>query len=249
MALSAGRHLGPYEVLAPIGAGGMGEVYRARDTRLGRDVAVKVLPGHVTKDPEARARFEREARTAAGLSDPHVCALFDFGTEGDVHYAVFDLLEGETLRPHLSRGPLSPARAVDLATQMCEGLAAAHAKGIVHRDLKPENLFLTRSGLKILDFGLAKVRPASGGGGRSTRRAVEGSNSLRSGAADGPGGGAGDGGLHVARAGTRGVRGRAVGHLRDGCGALRDALGGAALPAGDPGRDADRDPPRRPPGT
>jgi serine/threonine protein kinase/predicted esterase len=170
MALSPGRHLGPYEIVAPIGAGGMGEVYRASDARLGRDVAVKVLPEYVAKNPEALARFEREARTAAGLSDPHVCALYDVGTDGDVHYAVFELLEGETLRERLSRGPLPPMETIELATQMCQGLTAAHVKGIVHRDLKPENLFLTRKGLKILDFGLAKLHPFGGGPGQDMSR-------------------------------------------------------------------------------
>jgi serine/threonine protein kinase/Tol biopolymer transport system component len=162
MALSASSRLGPYEILAPIGAGGMGEVYRARDTRLGRDVAVKVLPEHVAKNAEALARFEREAKTAAGLNDPHICSLHDVGTVDEVHYAVFELLEGETLRERLSHGALPPSKAVELATQICQGLAAAHAKGIVHRDLKPENLFLTRAGLKILDFGLAKLQPIGG---------------------------------------------------------------------------------------
>ncbi len=159
MALSPGSRLGPYEILAPIGAGGMGEVYRARDTRLGRDVAVKVLPERIEEDPEALARFEREARTVAGLNDPHVCSLHDVGVEHDVHYVVLELLEGETLRSRLSHGALPQAKAIELTTQICQGLAAAHAKGIVHRDLKPENLFLTRQGLKILDFGLAKLQP------------------------------------------------------------------------------------------
>jgi serine/threonine protein kinase len=165
MSLSSGSRLGPYEILAPIGAGGMGEVYRARDTRLEREVAVKVLPERVANDPAALARFEREARTVAGLNDPHVCSLFDFGIEGDVHFAVFELLEGDTLRERLSRGALSPSKAVELAMQMCQGLAAAHAKGIVHRDVKPENLFLTPKGLKILDFGLAKLQPMGVGAG------------------------------------------------------------------------------------
>jgi Tol biopolymer transport system component len=164
LTLTRGTRLGPYEISDVLGAGGMGEVYRARDTRLGRDVAVKVLPEHVANDSETRARFEREARSVAGVNDPHICSLHDVGTEGDVHYAVFELLEGETLRERLSRGPLPPSKAVELATQIGQGLAAAHAKGIVHRDLKPENLFLTRSGLKILDFGLARLQPIGGAG-------------------------------------------------------------------------------------
>jgi Tol biopolymer transport system component/serine/threonine protein kinase len=168
MALSSGSRLGPYEVLAPIGAGGMGEVYRARDTRLEREVAVKVLPEAVAKDAEGRARFEREARTVAGLNDPHVCSLFDVGVEGDVHYAVLELLEGETLRDRLSRGPLSSSKTTEVATQLCQGLAAAHAKGIVHRDLKPENVFLTKKGLKILDFGLARLQAAGRSAGEAS---------------------------------------------------------------------------------
>jgi serine/threonine protein kinase/tetratricopeptide (TPR) repeat protein len=167
MALAPGSRLGPYEISRLIGAGGMGEVYRARDTRLGREVAVKVLPERVAKDPDALARFEREARTVAALNDPHVCSLHDVGSEGDVRYAVLELLEGETVRERLSRGALPPSNAVELAMQMCHGLAAAHSKGIVHRDLKPENLFLTPKGLKILDFGLAKLQPVGGGAGEA----------------------------------------------------------------------------------
>jgi Tol biopolymer transport system component len=158
MAIPSGSRLGPYEVLAPIGAGGMGEVYRARDSRLDREVAVKVLPERVAQDPDALARFEREARAVASLNDAHVCVLFDVGTEDGVHFAVFELLEGDTLRERLSRGALPPSRAIELAMQLCQGLSAAHGKGIVHRDLKPENLLLTRLGLKILDFGLAKLQ-------------------------------------------------------------------------------------------
>jgi Tol biopolymer transport system component len=156
VAVVRGTRLGPYEVLDLLGAGGMGEVYRARDTRLGRDVAIKVLPAHVAQDPEALGRFAQETRALASLNHPHICALYDVGREGGVDFAVTELLEGQTLRERLSRGALSPTKAIDLTVQTCQGLAAAHAKGIVHRDLKPENLFLTRDGLKILDFGLAK---------------------------------------------------------------------------------------------
>jgi eukaryotic-like serine/threonine-protein kinase len=157
MSLSAGTRLGPYEILAPIGAGGMGEVYRARDTRLGRDVAVKVLPEDVTGDARALARFESEARAVAALSHPNILALFDVGKEGSVSFVVTELLEGETLRGPLSRGPLPLRKALDVGLQVAEGLAAAHGKGIVHRDVKPENVFLTRDGhAKLLDFGLAR---------------------------------------------------------------------------------------------
>ena len=159
MTLSAGMRLGPYEILSPLGAGGMGEVYRARDTRLGREVAVKVLPQFSAGSPEALARFEREARAVAALSHPHILAIHDFGRDGDVSYAVMELLEGESLRERLDASAIPPRKAVDYAQQIARGLAAAHDRGIVHRDLKPDNVFLTRDGLvKILDFGLA--RPA-----------------------------------------------------------------------------------------
>ena len=158
MPLSPGVRLGPYEIVAPLGAGGMGEVYRARDTRLGRDVAVKVLPAHLVQDPDAVARFEREARAVAALSHPHVLALYDIGTEQGIVYAVTELLEGETLRECLERTRIGWHRAVTIAVQAADGLAAAHARGIVHRDLKPGNIFITASGqAKILDFGLARV--------------------------------------------------------------------------------------------
>jgi eukaryotic-like serine/threonine-protein kinase len=157
MGLSAGTKLGPYEILAPLGAGGMGEVYRARDTRLGRDVAVKVLPEDVAIDPKALARFEGEARAVAALSHPNILALHDVGKEGAVSYVVTELLEGETLRDLLGRGPLTVRKVLDVALQVAEGLSAAHEKGIVHRDVKPENVFLTKEGhAKLLDFGLAR---------------------------------------------------------------------------------------------
>ena len=159
MRLSAGKKLGPYEILAPLGAGGMGEVYRARDTRLGREVAVKVLPALSAGSAEAMQRFEREAQAVAALSHPNVLSLHDFGNEDGVSYAVMELLEGETLRERLGSAAIPPRKAVDYAQQMARGLAAAHDRGIVHRDLKPDNVFLTRDGIvKILDFGLA--RPA-----------------------------------------------------------------------------------------
>jgi serine/threonine-protein kinase len=157
MTLSAGSRLGPYEIDSPLGAGGMGEVYRARDSRLGRDVAIKVLPDRIAQDPEALGRFEREARAVAALSHPNILSIFDFGTEGGIIYSVTELLEGETLRGKLDAGPISQKQAVDYALQIAKGLSAAHEKGIVHRDLKPENLFVTKDGhVKILDFGLAK---------------------------------------------------------------------------------------------
>ena len=161
MTLAAGTKLGPYEILAPLGAGGMGEVYRARDTRLGRDVAVKVLPERLAEDADALARFDREAKSVAALSHPNILALHDAGREGAIAYAVMELLEGETLRGALASGPLSSRRAADYAVQMAQGLGAAHEKGIVHRDLKPDNVFVTADDrIKILDFGLAKPNAA-----------------------------------------------------------------------------------------
>jgi TolB-like protein/Flp pilus assembly protein TadD len=156
--LTASTRLGPYEIIGPLGAGGMGEVYRARDARLGREVAVKILPDRFASDPDRLARFEREARLVAALSHPNVLAIHDYGTEGRLTFAVTELLEGETLRSRLARGPLAWRDAVDVGAAVAEGLAAAHAKGIIHRDLKPENLFLTLEGhVKILDFGLARA--------------------------------------------------------------------------------------------
>src|SRR5689334_17142324 len=158
MTLSAGTRLGPYEILSPLGAGGMGEVYQARDTKLDRDVAIKVLPERLAADADALARFEREAKAVAALSHPNILGIFDFGTHGGVVYAVMELLEGESLRDRLSSGALPQRKAIDYAIQIAAGLAAAHEKGIVHRDLKPDNVFATRDGrIKILDFGLAKV--------------------------------------------------------------------------------------------
>jgi len=157
MPLTGGTHLGPYEVLSPIGAGGMGEVYRARDTRLQRDVAIKVLPERLAANEQALARFEREARVVAALTHPGILAIHDVGREGSTAFAVMELLEGATLRDELRGGPLPPRKAAECAAQAAEALAAAHDKGVVHRDLKPENLFVTRDGrLKILDFGLAR---------------------------------------------------------------------------------------------
>jgi len=161
MPLAIGARLGPYEIVAPIGAGGMGEVYRARDSRLGREVALKVIVGGRELDPARRRRFADEARAASAISHPNVLTLFDTGLDADLPYVVFELLEGVTLRDRLRRQPLSPREATEIAAQVCDGLAAAHEKGIVHRDLKPENLFLARDGrVRILDFGLARLGDA-----------------------------------------------------------------------------------------
>lgn len=153
-----GRTLGHYRVSSLLGAGGMGEVYRARDLRLDRDVAVKILPEHLAQDADALHRFEREAKAVAALSHPNILSIFDFGTEENTSYAVMELLNGETLRARLQRGAIDWREAVEIGVAIAEGLAAAHAKGIIHRDLKPENIFLTGSGVKILDFGIARVK-------------------------------------------------------------------------------------------
>ncbi len=156
MTLAAGNRLGPYEILAPIGAGGMGEVYKARDTRLDRTVAVKVLPQHLSS-PEVRQRFEREAKTISQLSHPHICALYDVGREGEAEYLVMEYLEGEPLSERLVRGPLPLEQTLRYGIEIADALDKAHRQGIVHRDLKPGNVMLTKSGVKLLDFGLAKA--------------------------------------------------------------------------------------------
>jgi hypothetical protein len=160
MTLPAGSRLGPFEIQALLGKGGMGEVYRARDTRLGRTVAVKVLPENLAADPSVRARFRREARAISALSHPHICALYDLGEQDGLAYLVMEHLEGETLERSLRRGALPLERTLEIATEVLEGLAAAHRRGIVHRDLKPGNVMLTRSGVKLLDFGLAAITRA-----------------------------------------------------------------------------------------
>ncbi len=157
MALSAGTRLGPYEILAPLGAGGMGEVYRARDTRLERMVAIKVLPTHLSASPERRQRFEREAKTISKLSHPHICALYDVGRADGTDFLVMEYLEGETLAEHLAKGPLPTEQVLRYGMEMADALDKAHRQGTVHRDLKPGNVMVTKSGVKLLDFGLAKA--------------------------------------------------------------------------------------------
>lgn len=161
MPVSPGTKLGSYEIVSPLGAGGMGEVYRARDVSLGRDVAVKVLHIGSTHDPDRLRRFRQEAQSAASLNHPNILAIYFVGEQDGAPFIVSELLEGESLRERLRRGPLPLRKSLDYALQMVDGLAAAHEKGIVHRDLKPENVFLTKDGhAKILDFGLVKLLPA-----------------------------------------------------------------------------------------
>jgi serine/threonine protein kinase/Tol biopolymer transport system component len=161
MPLASGTKLGPYEIQSPLGAGGMGEVYRARDTRLDRTVAVKILPAHLSENPEAKQRFEREARTISSLNHPHICVLHDVGSQDGTSYLVMEYLQGESLEAQLRKGPLPLKQALEVGVQICEALEKAHRAGIVHRDLKPGNIMLTASGAKLLDFGLAKPAVAT----------------------------------------------------------------------------------------
>src|ERR1017187_6189527 len=160
MALANGTRLGPYEIVAPLGAGGMGEVYRARDMRLDRTVAIKILPSHFADDATRRQRFEREAKVVSSLNHPNICTLHDVGHQDGVDYLVMEFLEGETLADRLIKGPLSPAQVLKYGIEICEGLEIAHKKGVVHRDLKPGNIMLPKSGVKVMDFGLAKTAPS-----------------------------------------------------------------------------------------
>src|SRR6202167_4452941 len=157
MSLSAGTKLGPYEIQSPLGAGGMGEVYRARDTRLDRTVAVKVLPQGLADTPEVRQRFEREARAVSSLNHPHICALYDVGNQDGIEYLVMEYIEGETLAKRLEGGPLATTDLLRYAIEIADALDRAHRQGVIHRDLKPGNIMLTKSGAKLLDFGLAKA--------------------------------------------------------------------------------------------
>ncbi len=180
MTLSSGTRFGPYEIVSPIGAGGMGEVYRAHDRRLDRSVAIKVLPPELSLDQQRRSRFEREARAIAALSHPHICAIYDVGQHEGVDFLVMELLDGKTLAARLESGPLGIAEVLGYATQMTDALDKAHRQGIVHRDLKPANIMIGRSGVKLLDFGLAKMRndPAPGGDGATETALLSGEGQI-----------------------------------------------------------------------
>ncbi len=172
MALQAGERLGPYVVVGSVGAGGMGEVYRARDTRLDREVAVKIIPASLSRDPDRVARFEREAKAVAALTHPNILTIHDTGTADGTLYVVMELLTGETLGERLKQGPLPIRKACEIGASVARGLSAAHEKGIVHRDLKPDNIFMTSDGqVKILDFGLARALSESRGASE-TRAAI-----------------------------------------------------------------------------
>src|SRR6478752_313484 len=171
MFLSSGTKLGPYEIDAPLGAGGMGEVYRAKDTRLERTVAIKILPAHLSCDPIRKQRFEREARTISSLNHPHICVLYDVGHQDGIDYLAMECVEGETLAKRLEKGPLPLDQVVKYGAQIADALDKAHRSGVVHRDLKPGNIMVTPTGAKLLDFGLAK--PASSLSTGLTLTAVE----------------------------------------------------------------------------
>src|SRR6266853_482971 len=181
MALTSGTKLGPYEIQSPLGAGGMGEVYKARDTRLDRTVAIKLVPSHLSENPEAKQRFDREARTISSLNHPNICTLHDVGEQDGVDYLVMEYLEGETLADRLRKGPLSVDQVLKYGIEICEGLEKAHRSGVVHRDLKPGNIMLTKTGAKLMDFGLAKASlagPAATSGLTATLTTPPGSHPL-----------------------------------------------------------------------
>src|SRR6185503_10474730 len=161
MSLSPGTKLGPYEIQAPLGAGGMGEVYRARDTRLDRIVAIKVLLSRLSSDPDLKQRLGREARAISSLNHPHICALYDIGTQEDIDFLVMEYLEGQTLADRLQKGALPIEQVLKIGIEIADALDKAHRQGLVHRDLKPGNIMLTKAGAKLMDFGLARALPAS----------------------------------------------------------------------------------------
>ncbi len=225
MRILPGMRLGPYEVLSPLGAGGMGEVWKARDTRLGREVAIKVLPAEIASDPSRLKRFEKEARAASALNHPNIVTIYDIGSADSVSYIAMETVDGKTLREALFSGPLPMKKLLPIAAQIADGLARAHEAGIVHRDLKPENVMVTKDGLvKILDFGLAKLTQTDTSG--------EGSHS-----ADGDGdlsrGRAGDGRLHVAGADGGPARGLPVRPVFLRLDPLRDGDGQTRIPEED----------------
>ena len=173
MSLPPGTKLGPFEIVGPLGIGGMGEVYRARDTRLGRDVAIKILPKEMSADPARRQRFEREAKTISGLNHPNICTLHDVGSQDGLDYIVMECVEGDTLAKRLEKGPVLLEQVLKYGAQIAEALDKAHRAGIVHRDLKPGNVMLTSGGAKLLDFGLAKPAALMSGATTTAVAAVQ----------------------------------------------------------------------------
>ena len=190
MALTRGTKLGPYQIESPLGAGGMGEVYKATDTRLERTVAIKVLPAHVASDPERKQRFEREAKTISSLNHPHICTLYEFDTQDGTDFLVMEYLAGETLADRLAKGALPLDQALTYAIEIADALDKAHRQGVTHRDLKPANIMLTKSGAKLLDFGLAKLTqtgPDNEAATKAGRRADAARDDPRHAALHGPG--------------------------------------------------------------
>src|SRR5215467_7055375 len=179
MGLSAGTRLGPYEIQSPAGAGGMGEVYRARDTRLDRTVAIKVLPSHLSANSDLRTRFEREAKTISSFQHPNICVLHDIGRDEQTDFLVMEFLEGETLQARLARKPLTTSEVLQISIELLGALERAHRSGIIHRDLKPGNVMLTKSGAKLMDFGLAKPNEF-GSGSKSSLPAFSAAATLAS---------------------------------------------------------------------
>ena len=238
LTLSAGSRLGPYEILAPIGAGGMGEVYRAKDAKLGREIAIKVLPSATASDPDRRQRFEKEARSASALNHPNILTIYDIGESDGTVYIAMELVEGKTLRELVASGePVPTKKLLDVAVQTAEGLAKAHSAGIVHRDLKPENIMVSKDGFaKILDFGLAKLTEAPSQDESVVADRDRGADAARH--------RHGHGGLHVARAGERPARRLPLRPVHARHDPLRDGDGQARVPAQDRRRDARRDHPR-----
>ena len=239
MTLPVGSRLGPYEILARLGAGGMGEVYRVRDTRLHRELAIKVLPASVAKDADFLARFQSEARAASALNHPNIITIHDIGSADGVSYILMELVDGKTVRELLDGGPPPLKKTLQIAAQVAEGLAAAHARGIVHRDLKPENLMVSRDGVvKILDFGLAKTTPLYARAGEETGSYEAGRDAARERARHGR--------IHVSRAGLGAIAGLSVRPVLPRHDPLRDAHGQARLEEKHGGRDADGDHPGGP---
>ena len=228
MTLPAGTKFGPYEIVTPLGSGGMGEVYRARDTRLDRSVAIKILPSHLSGNAEAKQRFEREARAISSLNHANICTLYDVGNQDGAEYLVMELLEGTTLAERLTRGPLATDQVLRYGIEICEGLERAHRNGVVHRDLKPANVMLTKSGAKLMDFGLAKT---TGPAVKLTDSSVTMTSAVpgQRRAADGGRYGAGDVSVHVTRAGGRARSGPAQRYFFAGRDAVRDGDGEAGV--------------------
>ncbi len=239
MTISPGTRLGPYEMLSPLGSGGMGEVYRARDTRLQREVAVKVLPAELASDALRLKRFETEARLASALNHPNIVTIYEVGQSDSTSFIVMELVDGKTLRELLYVGPLPLRKLLSIAAQVADGLAKAHAAGIVHRDLKPENVMVTGDGLvKILDFGLAKLTYPDSDGGQ-TEQSPDDSRRDRTRCRHG------DRGVHVARAGGRATGGFPVRSVLLWLDPLRDGDGQTGIRAGDQARNPRGDHSRR----